>query len=338
MATSPDQSNTALVSVVVPVHNGAHWLAPTLDALLKQSYSRFEVILVDDASIDGLDEVLLNYQDPRIRVVHLETNVGVSAARNHGIQQARGSYIAFCDADDIPMPHRLELQVAFLDGHPKIGICGSAFICFDSEDRQLVENPEHDDEIKLRLMIGNCFGLSTIMARSELFARQRFDEGLRVAEDYDLWTRMAVDGVVLANLRAPLLRYRWHTTQASREGSFRLDQVSRKIRGIYCAGLLGSQPLQESLRIGQVTLQDMRTVARLIKAKGREPAPFRFMLAWMYQLLPDHGFLTWLRWRRIQHSLNLSLDKNYVFNTFLLAIFQPFLAEKQFDTLIKLKR
>jgi glycosyltransferase involved in cell wall biosynthesis len=173
--------NSSLISVVVPIHNGAQWLGQTLDSLFAQTYPHFEIVLVDDASTDNLREVLDSVQDARLHVVHLKKNVGVSAARNQGIEMAKGDFIAFCDADDLCQPQRLEHQLKFLEQHPDIGLCGSAFTCFDTQDRETVMNPASDDEIRKALMLGNCFGLSTIMARAGIFKSIRFDETLHVA-------------------------------------------------------------------------------------------------------------------------------------------------------------
>lgn len=331
--------NTALVSVIVPIHNGAKWLAQTLDSIFTQTHQQFEIILIDDASTDNLVEVLTPYRDDRLQVVRLEKNVGVSAARNRGIELARGDFIAFCDADDLCLPRRFELQLAFLTQHPDVGLCGSAFTCFDTQDRETVINPATDEEIKRSLMQGNCFGLPTVMGRASVFKVTRFDEGLNVAEDYDLWTRLAGLGVCLANLPQSLLRYRWHPQQASRHKSDKLDQTTRKIRGIYCAALLGDQKLLARLRSGSLEFDDLAEAAQLLTAHtAHEPRDFRFMLAWMYQRQPQHGVMPWFRWYRIQKRLKLHLDWNYRLNTTLLAFLPSSLAGKHFDTLIKLKR
>jgi glycosyltransferase involved in cell wall biosynthesis len=331
--------NSPLISVVVPVHNGARWLGQTLDSLFAQTYANFEIVLVDDASTDSLQEVLDSVHDPRLRVVHLKSNVGVSAARNQGIELAKGDFIAFCDADDLCQPQRLERQLAFLEQQPGIGLCGSAFTCFDTQDRETVVNPASDAEIRKTLMLRSCFGLSTIMARAGIFKSIRFDETLHVAEDYDLWTRLAASGVRLANLPESLLRYRWHPQQASRHKGARLDQATRKIRSAYCVGILGDRQLRERLGSGSVGLDDLDAAAETISCQtAHEPRAFRFMLAWLYQQLPHHGLIPWWRWTRIQKKLHLELDRNYRLNTALLALLPASVGNRYFDTLIKLKQ
>lgn len=331
--------NKPLISVVVPVHNGAQWLKATLDSIFEQTYHDFEVVLVDDASSDALGEVLASVGDSRLLTTHLKKNVGVSAARNLGIHLAKGEFIAFCDADDVCHPLRFEKQLNFLEQHSNIDLCGSAFTCFDTIDREIVVNPASDQEIKRAMMLGNAFGLSTVMARADIFKTNRFDESLNVSEDYDLWTRLAVSGVRLANLPDSLVRYRWHPHQASRDKGERLDQVARKIRSEYCASMLNTPHVLAKVRSESIELSDLEaTVQYVALQKNYEPRDFRFMLAWMYQLLPHHGWLPWLKWRKMQKHLQLDLDWNYRLNTFLLACLPSRLGHKYFDTLIKLKR
>lgn len=339
MSAAPNSLTVPLVSVVMPVHNGARWLGETLQSLYAQTESRFEIVLVDDASTDDLRQVLTAHADERLQVIHLPRNVGVSAARNQGIALARGRYIAFCDADDLCQPQRLESQLTFLEQHPETGLCGSAFTCFDTEERETVLNPTSNEEIRTALMQGNCFGLSTTMGRADVLKAQRFDTALSVAEDYDLWTRLAAAGVPLANLSDSLIRYRWHPQQASRTKSARLDQATRRIRGRYCASLLGDARLQERLKSETVALEDLQRVADRIATQSIPTArDFRFLLAWIYQLLPAHGLREWWHWTRIQKKLRLDLDRTYRINTAVLALLPGWLTRRHFDTLIKLKR
>ena len=344
MNTSVKQHSTQpLISVVIPVHNGAHWLGETLASLYAQSEPDFEIVLVDDASTDDLRDVLIRHADDRLRIVHLSPNVGVSAARNHGIDLARGRYIAFCDADDLCQPQRFALQLAFLELHPEIGLCGSAFTCFDTQDRETVNHPETDAQIRKTLMLCNCFGLSTVMARSSVLKDCRFDPSLTVAEDYDLWTRLVASGVRVANLPDSLIRYRLHSQQASRHKGVMLDQVSRQLRALYCARLLGDGSWVDELRSRSVEPADMSLAANKVSGfVSCQPEfaarDFRFLLAWLYQEQPCHGPMSWWRWTHIQKTLSLSLDRNYRLNTALLAFLPASLRRRYFDTLIKLKR
>lgn len=342
-ASATQDGKPPLISVVVPVHNGARWLGETLASLCAQSEPDFEIVLVDDASTDNLQEVLDRHADDRLRVVHLSPNVGVSAARNHGIGLGRGRYIAFCDADDLCQPQRFALQRAFLEQHPDIGLCGSAFTCFDTQDRETVSHPLTDAQIRKALMQGNCFGLSTVMACAAVLQDCRFDPSLAVAEDYDLWTRLVASGVHVANLPESLIRYRLHPQQASRHKGARLDQMARQVRALYCARLFGDDAWVDKLRRRGVDPADLALAADKVAGfVSRQPEfaarDFRFLLAWLYQQQPRHGLRPWWRWTRIQKTLRLALDRNYRLNTALLAFLPASLGRRYFDTLVKLKR
>lgn len=342
-ASTKLDSTPPLISVVVPVHNGARWLGETLTSLYAQSEPDFEIVLIDDASKDDLLDVLSRHSDERLRVIHLDANVGVSAARNHGIALARGRYIAFCDADDLCHPQRFALQRAFLQQHPDIGLCGSAFTCFDTQDLETIFHPLTDMQIRKALMQGNCFGLSTVMACASALKDCRFDPSLVAAEDYDLWTRLVSSGVRVANLPESLIRYRLHPGQASRHKGISLDHTSRQLRALYCARMLGDQIWVNKLCHSGVDLVDLVHAAEKIASfVSLQPefvaSDFRFLLAWLYQQQPRHGLLSWWRWTRIQKKLSLVLDRNYRLNTALLAFLPTSLRQRYFDTLIKLKR
>jgi glycosyltransferase involved in cell wall biosynthesis len=331
--------SNALISVVIPVHNGAAWLAETLDSILSQTHENFEIILVNDASTDNLLDVLAQYSDVRLRADHLNHNVGVSAARNHGIRLAQGQFIAFCDADDICMSARLERQLAFLEINPDISMCGSAFTCFNVDgDLATITHPLTNEAIQSGLMQGNCFGLSTVMVRTSVLQEHMFNASLRVAEDYDLWTRIAGDGLDLANLPESLVRYRLHGAQASDTHSTELDEVTRKLRALYCANILKNQELLVRIDSEDINFAVLQLAATQIKAQLRYPArEFRFMLAWMYQSLKNHGIYNFYCWLKIQKNLKLKLNFNYIFNVAVLSILPKILKYQYFDILIKLK-
>ncbi|WP_342617701.1 glycosyltransferase [Rhodoferax sp. GW822-FHT02A01] len=331
-----------LVSVVVPIHNGALWIQETLDSLLHQSYRNLEVLLIDDASTDDLRGVLATFDDPRLRVERLTVNGGVSAARNVGIQMACGEFIAFCDADDIALEHRIEAQVQLLNVHPEVDLCGTAFTCFDAVSESVVRHPKNNAEIRRALMTGNCFGLSTVLARSEVLKMNLFDESLGLAEDYDLWTRLAIENTVFANIQESLVRYRLHGQQASKGKGERLDIQSRRVRARYCAALLRSDALNQTVASETIAMVDMRFAANLLTERiqsltGFETSDFRFLLAWMYQRLDSHGPFNWTQWKKLQRQLNLRLNLNYRLNNFLLALCEPLLSPAKRDLLLKLK-
>lgn len=186
-----------LVSVVVPVYNAAQFLRDTLESILDQTYRQLEIIAVNDGSTDSSLEILKEYAD-RIQCIHQE-NQGVAIARNVGVERSLGSYVAFCDADDIWFPRKLEWQMDIVKRHPCVGVVGGFMEKIDELGRTLdsCQRPSglHDQPMNLKqvlLMEGNVIDMSTSLIRKEVFQEIRgFQLGNKdlKAEDYDLWIR-----------------------------------------------------------------------------------------------------------------------------------------------------
>ena len=117
-----DTQDSPKVSVIIATYNRAELLPRAVNSVLAQTYERYEVIIVDDCSPDNTQEAIRRFANPRIRAVRHETNRGAAAARNTGIAQARGEYIAFLDDDDECTPNRLADQVSVLDSRPDVGM------------------------------------------------------------------------------------------------------------------------------------------------------------------------------------------------------------------------
>jgi len=181
-----------LISVIIPVYNRPEQIKNAVESVLKQTYSNFELIVVDDGSTDDTPEVLSQY-DAEITVFRI-SNSGVSAARNYGVDKASGSYIAFLDSDDEWKPKKLEKQLEFmLKGNWRISQTEEIWIRNGSflNKRKKHEKPEGDIFIpSLQLC---TVSPSAVMIKKYVYDQYGgFDETLPVCEDYDLWLRMAV--------------------------------------------------------------------------------------------------------------------------------------------------
>lgn len=185
--------NTVKVSVIIPVFNRENTIERALNSVFSQTYSPVEIIVVDDASNDKTQEILQRYIH-KIKIFRQDNNRGVSAARNRGVSEAEGEWIAFLDSDDEWFPHKLETQMLYLENHPKTHILQS--------DEQWVRNKKKVNPPAKYLKKGgeifkNCLktcivGPSTVICRRELMHEMHgFDESLPVCEDYDLWLRIA---------------------------------------------------------------------------------------------------------------------------------------------------
>jgi glycosyltransferase involved in cell wall biosynthesis len=135
----PDPGEPGLVSVVVPTYNRAHVVGLAIDSILAQSYDRLEVIVIDDGSQDNTLAVVAKYDDPRVRYFRTE-NGGMSAARNRGLAQARGEFIAFLDSDDTWFPWKLAAQIEILRREPEVGAVWSDMSAFVDDPDHIVED------------------------------------------------------------------------------------------------------------------------------------------------------------------------------------------------------
>ena len=188
------------------VYNGAPWVADAARSVLAQTLGDLELVVVDDGSTDATGDVLAGVSDSRLRVERRE-HEGLTRALNHGLRVARAPLVARLDADDVALPERLARQVAFLETHPEIGVLGSAAreVNGDGREVRVVRPPEDDGALRRALIRRNPMLHSTVTMRRHIVeAVGGYDPRFAVAQDYDLWMRLA--GVTrLANLSEALV-------------------------------------------------------------------------------------------------------------------------------------
>ncbi len=203
------------VSVVMSVYNGEQYLHPAIESILSQIFTDFELIIIDDASVDRSWEIISEYaiHDDRVKLHQNKKNIGLTKSLNKAIQSVQGEYIARQDADDTSLPERLEKQVAYLDEHHEIGLLGTAYYVIDMHGQRLVmhRQPETDTKIRWQSLFHNTFCHSSVMFRRSLINnnQQFYDESLRYSQDYGLWTRL-LKITNAANLQEPLVSFRVH--------------------------------------------------------------------------------------------------------------------------------
>lgn len=193
------------VSIIIPAYNAARWLPATLDCILRQTCQDWEAIVVDDGSTDGTAEVVEDYreQDGRIYILKMPNNRGTAAARNLGMLEARGDYLAFLDADDIWFPTKLEKQLRLLEARADCDACYTQFELVDDWCRitdawhELSRVFSHNPVNAFALARGNYVGGSAsgvLMRRSLITTVGLFNETMRGSEDLDYWYRIALSG------------------------------------------------------------------------------------------------------------------------------------------------
>lgn len=207
------------MSVVLPVYNGAAYVERAVQSVLAQSFTDFELIVVDDGSTDGTADILARLVDPRVRVVS-QANKGLSATLNIAIDLCRGAYVARQDHDDLSLPTRLARQVAFLDSHPRCGLLGTRAEIYegDAPAARYHDHPRSHEALVFGLLFDNPFVHTSVMARTVVLRRlggYSTDPRRQPPEDYELWSRLARTERI-ANLPERLVVYREVTSSLSR--------------------------------------------------------------------------------------------------------------------------
>lgn len=214
LETTTLDSKPPRVSVMVPVYNVAPYLAATLESILRQTMTDFELIAIDDGSTDASPRMLQEFakRDRRIRATVRE-NRGIVSTRNEMLAQARGQYLVVNDSDDISLPDRLARQVAFLDAHPDVVCVGGAFDMIDAAGRRLttLRPPTDDAEIQHLALRGSCSicHSTAMMRRSAVDHVGGYNKQFTYAHDLELWLRLGEVGR-LANLDSAVTQFRLH--------------------------------------------------------------------------------------------------------------------------------
>ncbi len=186
------------VSVVIVTYNCARYLPIAVESILRQTFSDLELIVIDNASTDGTRQFLDSVTDPRLVRINNPRNGGPQAA-NLALPVARGRYLARLDADDVALPDRLRQQFEFMEAHPDIGLCGSAYEEIDENGKHRNQSAVVQDAAEIRWQLGwqNFIGHSTVMARTQLVTSLGgYREDLWCVQDYDLISRIALNSKV----------------------------------------------------------------------------------------------------------------------------------------------
>jgi len=221
---------TPRVSVILPVYNGAEFLGESLGSVLRQTFGDFEVLVIDDASTDDSAAVAESFGDPRVRLVRHEQNQRLPATLNHGLDLAQGEFVARMDADDRCVARRFAKQVAFLDAHPEVGICGSAVRLFGGEKSAVRKYPVSPDTVEAFRFFNCPFSHPSVMLRRRLMEehRLRYDPSAVAVEDFELWARL-LKFTKGANLPDPLLDYRLHESSVTSRDWTLMDKNSTQV-------------------------------------------------------------------------------------------------------------
>jgi glycosyltransferase involved in cell wall biosynthesis len=195
------------VSVVIPCFNNAATIGRALNSVITQTQPPLEIIVIDDASSDDSCIVLRHWMDKaagaNIRLVSLQHNQGAAVARNKGWEIAKGKYVAFLDADDYWLPHKIECQYGYMQANPEVTLCGHSH-CFSTDRLEVPDNrsPQAEWISPRRMLISNPMVTPSVMVRADV--PFRFMEWKRHMEDHLLWIEIAMSGLRVVRLNIQL--------------------------------------------------------------------------------------------------------------------------------------
>lgn len=217
------------VSIIMGIYNCEQTLRESIDSILKQTYTDWELIMCDDGSSDQTFEIAQEYarQDVRIKVLKNDMNKGLAYSLNVCLKEAKGEYIARMDGDDISLPTRLEKQVAYLEQHREIAVLGTTVQYFDNQGIWGISRAK-SNLTKIDIMCGNAFIHPTVMMRKAVLQEvggYTVSKQTYRMEDYDLWCKLYVHHYKGNTLNEALLQYRLDkAAYKKRKYSYRIDE------------------------------------------------------------------------------------------------------------------
>lgn len=225
------------VTFLLAVRNSAATVGQTLASILGQTFSDYELLIIDDASTDGTADLLERLASSfggRMHVRRNDHHLELTASLARGMCEARGAYVARIDADDVCLPCRTARQVAFLDDHPDVAVVGSFIETFANPEMPgtVVKYPADRDAVAAAFLFRNPLAHPAVMIRRDSLRRLglNYDPAYRRGQDYELWFRCLQARLPLANIPEVLTRYRVHPDQATRREEAGVRATSATVR------------------------------------------------------------------------------------------------------------
>lgn len=313
------RNDKPLVSVLLPVYNAQDTVVEAIQSILSQTYTYFELVVINDGSTDATRERILSVRDDRIRYYENEGNQGLVYTLNRGIDLCRGKYIARMDADDISLPTRFEKQVEVMEKSPNIIVCGTdisffgdpkrvkraraGYICFSSPDvfRKI-----------LIIVIG--FAHSAVMMRKSILDKYhlRYDADYPCAEDYKFWMDLAPYGDFY-NIPEKLLMYRFSATQITRSENQVQADSTKKARWLFLERNLSP----ETMKLLRENI-DLKVLRRVRKETDN-------IKIWEALYMSFTKF-SWMDWPYFVLSGDIFRLKRFCFSSLVLRRFRPYSA------------
>lgn len=199
------------LSILLPTYNCAQYISESINSILVQSFTNYELLVIDDGSTDDTESIVKSITDERICYIRNTKNQGIVYSLNKGLQLANGKYIARMDADDIITGNRFQVQYDFLEQNPQYGMVGSWYKVIGEKGniKREVKSNTDPNFLRLGLAFANHFAHPTVMMRADIAKQLKYSEGFKHCEDHELWTRFA-EVSKITNLPYFLLHVRSH--------------------------------------------------------------------------------------------------------------------------------
>lgn len=220
--------SSALISVIITCYNHGKFLPIAIESVINQDYEFKEIIVVDDGSTDNTKEAVSQY--PAVRYIY-QTNQGLSAARNKGIEESKGDFILFLDADDWLLPSALSFNYGLLENHPDVAFVSGGFEIIKEATNEIIKMQSHieKDHFNRLLQFNYISMVATVLFRRWAFNDLRFDTTLPASEDYDVYLKIARNHPVLHHSEL-IAAYRFHENNMSYNTLMMMDATFNSIR------------------------------------------------------------------------------------------------------------
>jgi len=261
------------VTVFIPVFNREQYIGDAIESILAQTFTDFEILLIDDGSTDHSIDIIRSHTDSRIRLLCNDSNLGIPKTRNRGIENARGHYIAMLDSDDRAYPQRLEKQIAFLDTHPDYVQIGSWCRMMDAQGHvlnKIKRQPALSDDIHAQMLFRCAMSNRSIMARTAILHEYGYRNDFPRCQDYELHVRLAKK-YKLGNIPECLVYGRIHSEQITGQTPGLGDTKKKEI--------ISGQLHELGVTFSQEDLLPHLTLSRMRK----------------FNFIPDAEYLKWAR-------------------------------------------
>ena len=210
-----------LISIIIPAYNCSKSISRSIDSVIKQTYSNWELLIIDDGSTDKTKEIVEEYitKNPKLKYYHQENSGAPASPRNNGIRRSKGNYIAFLDHDDEWLPEKLAKQVLLFENLDiqNIGFVACNVYTIEENNKKIIKLKNRGNILEALLEGDFIYSCSSVMIKKDVFQKVGlFDENLKCADDWDMWLKISSAGYNFNFVDEPILNYYIHNNNTSK--------------------------------------------------------------------------------------------------------------------------